>query len=128
MKYIVFESGGKQYRASEGDILQVERIPAEKDKKIVLEKVLLYTNDGKTQLGRPFLTDLKVEASVVDHVRGEKIRVAKFKAKSRYRKVIGHRQALTAIKIEKIEEAGKSSTNVAKEAEVQEKKPKTTKK
>lgn len=102
MKYAVIQTGGKQYKVSEGDIIEVERLASDKDQQITFKEVLLYTNDGIAKVGMPFVDGISVGASVVDHMRGEKIRVSKFKAKARYRRVTGHRQSLTLIKIDSI--------------------------
>lgn len=102
MKYAVIQTGGKQYRVAEGDILSVERLDSDKDQKITFNEVLLYTNDGSAKVGTPFVDGISVAAIVVDHLKGEKIRIAKYKAKARYRRVTGHRQSLTKIKIEAI--------------------------
>lgn len=102
MKYAVIHTGGKQYRVSEGDIVEVERLASEKDGKVTFSEVLLYSNDGATKIGMPFVSGISLSATIVDHFRGEKIRVAKFKAKARHRRVTGHRQSLTRIKIDTI--------------------------
>jgi large subunit ribosomal protein L21 len=102
MKYVVIQSGGKQYRVSEGDTLEIEHLAEEKDQKIIFNEILLYANDGLIKVGKPFVSGITVDAIIIEHFRGDKIRVAKFKAKSRYRKVTGHRQSLTKIKIEAI--------------------------
>ncbi|MBU3978274.1 50S ribosomal protein L21, partial [Patescibacteria group bacterium] len=65
-------------------------------------KVLLFSDDGICKIGKPLLSDISVSAKVIEQFKGDKIRVAKFKAKSRYRRVQGHRQLLTRIQIEKI--------------------------
>lgn len=105
MKYAIIQTGGKQYKVSEGDVLEVEHLPNKKDQKVTFSEVLLYTNDGAIKLGNPFINGVTVEGVVLDHVKGDKIRVAKFKAKSRYRRVTGHRQSLSKVKIDLISEA-----------------------
>lgn len=102
MKYVIVESGGKQYKASEGDVLEVERLKAQPGEGYTFKKVLLYTADGVCKIGQPQLSGITVAGKIIDHVRGEKIRVAKFKAKAKYRRVTGHRQALTRVKVEQI--------------------------
>lgn len=102
MKYAIIESGGKQYKAVEGAILEVDNINIEAGKTHKFDKVLLYTADGVCQIGKPLVSDISVSGKVLGQFKGDKIRVAKFKAKSRYRKVHGHRQLLTRIQIEKI--------------------------
>lgn len=109
MKYVVVQTGGKQYKVSEGDILEIERVSTDKDKSFQLDKVLLYSDGGAAKVGMPFVSGVTVEAVVLEHVRGEKIKVAKFKAKARYRRITGHRQELSKVKIDKIFE-GKAAT------------------
>jgi len=86
----------------QGDKLQIEKLPVKEGKTIKFEKVL-FTEDGKTfNLGKPYLTGKTVEAKALKQGRGDKIRVFKYKAKSRYRKTLGHRQSYTEIEITKI--------------------------
>ncbi|MDP3955042.1 MAG: 50S ribosomal protein L21 [bacterium] len=102
MKYAIIRIGGKQYRVSEGENLEVEKLPLEKDKEAVFEEVLLLADDKEVKIGKPFVKDVKVKALVLDQKKGEKIRVAKFKSKVRYRRVRGFRPQITVLKIEKI--------------------------
>lgn len=101
MKYAVIKSGGKQYRVSEGDIIEVDRL-AESKEKISFDNVLLYVSDGLIKIGKPNVAGEKVQASLVENLKGDKIRVSKFKAKVRYRKTIGFRPFLSRVKIEKV--------------------------
>ncbi len=110
MQYAVIKSGGKQYKVSAGDTLTVDKIDLGDKKNFTFEEVLLFVNDGKVTLGKPSIKDAVVTAALVDQVKGDKIRVAKFKAKSRYRKVMGFRPQLTILKIEKIEVGGTKVT------------------
>ena len=103
MQYAIIKSGGKQYKVSAGDTLTVDKIDLDGKKNISFEEVLLFVNDGKVTIGKPSIKDAVVTAALVDQVKGDKIRVAKFKAKSRYRKVMGFRPLHTILKIEKIE-------------------------
>lgn len=102
MEYAVVRSGGKQYKVSIGDVLGLEYLAGEKDQKINIDEVLLYSNDDKVKIGTPNLAGMSVTAVILEHFKGDKIRVAKFKAKSRYRRVTGHRQKMTRVKIESI--------------------------
>lgn len=113
MNYVVVQTGGKQYKVQTGETLDVDRLAHDKGSKFTFDKVLLQVNEGTVSIGKPFLSGANVEAEVIDHVRGDKIRVSKFKAKSRYRRVIGFRADLTRIKIGKISEE-KSNTKKAK--------------
>lgn len=107
MKYAVIKTGGKQYRVSEGDVLEVERLPLEADQTTTFSDVLLYTADGVVKLGQPLVSGVTVEGKVLANIRGEKIRVSKYKAKVRYRRVQGHRQELSKVVIENIYEGAK---------------------
>lgn len=111
MKYAVIATGGKQYKVSEGDIVAVERLSAAVGP-YSFENVLLSVTDNDVVIGNPFVAGLSVQGNILENVRGEKIRVSKFKAKARFRRVTGHRQALTRVQIEKI---GDSITNKSKE-------------
>lgn len=103
MKYAVVKTGGKQYKVSEGDIIEVEKLNVEPDKDYSFDKVLLYASDGDVKIGTPLVKNVKVAGEILDNIKGKKIRVAKYKSKVRYRKVYGHRQALTKIQIKSIE-------------------------
>ncbi|OGH09855.1 MAG: 50S ribosomal protein L21 [Candidatus Levybacteria bacterium RBG_16_35_6] len=103
MKYAVIQSGGKQYKVSEGDVIDVDKVLLKKDDKITFDKVLLAVIDTKIELGKPYLPGIKVTGKVLEQFKGEKIRVSKFKAKVRVRRVLGFRAHLSKIKIEKIE-------------------------
>jgi len=107
MKYAVIKTGGKQYRVFEGQVLDVEKIVDLKTSNFSFDQVLLMVEDEKVSLGKPFLTGAKVEAKVVEQFKDKKIRLAKFRAKSRYRKVQGHRQQKTKVEILKIKAVSK---------------------
>ena len=104
MKYAVIKTGGKQYKVSEGGVITIEHIGKEKGAAVTFDDVLLYTADGVLRVGRPTLLDVVVTGVVQDSLRGEKILVRKFKAKSRYRRVKGHKQLLSKVKIDQIKE------------------------
>jgi len=102
MKYAVIQTGGKQYKVSEGKTLEVEKLPGKAKAKLTFDKVLLVVDGKKISLGQPLVKTAKVTAQILEQKKGDKIRVAKFKAKSRYRRVQGHRQLLTKLMINKI--------------------------
>lgn len=102
MNYAVIRSGGKQYKVTDGDVLELDKLNLEDRKTIVFDDVLLLVQDGKTTIGKPSVTGARVEAKLIEQKKGDKIRVSKFKAKSRYRKTIGFRAQLTVVQIEKI--------------------------
>ena len=98
----VIKTGGKQYVVKEGDVLTVEMLKADVGSKVSFEVLLMAEPDGsKVDVGAPMLSN-KVEAEVVSHGRAKKIEVVKYKAKSRYRRRVGHRQPFTKVKIQKI--------------------------
>jgi large subunit ribosomal protein L21 len=102
MKYAIVQSGGKQYRAVEGSTIEVDRLEIEAGKEFALEEVLLIADDGNVSIGAPSIKGAKVKTTVVDHIRGPKIRVFHYRNKQRYRKTQGHRQDYTRLKVEKI--------------------------
>lgn len=108
MKYAVVKTSGKQYKVSEGEEILVEKIGAKEGDSIVFDQVFLLIDDKKVEIGQPLVKRARVKAKILEQLKGEKIRVAKFRAKSRYRKVKGHRQRLTKVKIEKIYGQNKS--------------------
>jgi large subunit ribosomal protein L21 len=102
MKYAIVQSGGKQYRAVEGSILEVDRLTVEPEKSCQFEEVLLLADDDKIHVGSPTVSGAKVKAVVLEHIRGPKVRVFHYKNKMRYRKTQGHRQEYTRVRVEKI--------------------------
>jgi len=109
MKYAVIKTGGKQYKVQEGDTLEFEKLAGKSKDKIKFDQVLLVVDGDKTTIGKPLVKKALVTAVIVDQIKGKKIRVAKFKAKSRYRLVKGHRQQLTKVKIDKINSGAKKT-------------------
>ncbi len=105
MKYAVIQTGGKQYKVSEGTVVDIEKVDLKEGDELIFDKILLIAGEGAAQIGQPTIKSASVSAKIVSQIKGEKIRVSKFKAKARYRKTIGHRQLLTKVKIEKIKVA-----------------------
>src|SRR3989338_329733 len=101
-KYAVIKVGGSQYRVNEGDEIDVLSLPQPEKANITFDQALLFKNADGVKVGQPLVSGVKVEAEVVKHFRGDKIRVATYKAKSRYRRVKGHRDELTRLRIIKI--------------------------
>jgi len=101
--YAVIETGGKQYRVQEGDVLKIEKLPVEVGNTVDFNRVLTVVNDGAVKIGRPVVEGAKVVAKVLEQDKSKKIIVFKYKAKANYRRKQGHRQPFTRIQIEKIE-------------------------
>lgn len=101
--YAVIVTGGKQYRVKEGQRLKIETLVAEPGQAVDFDNVLMVANGDDIKIGKPSLTGAKVTASVIDHGRGEKIRIVKFRRRKHSRTQMGHRQNYTQVKIEKIQ-------------------------
>ena len=110
--YAIVETGGKQYRVRPGETIAVERLSGEPGEVLDLGRVLLFANDGDMRVGSPALDSAVVRAEVVEHARGEKIVVFRYKSKVRYRRKTGHRQSLTRVRITDILLDGASSAAV----------------
>ena len=100
--FAVIKTGGKQYKVQEGDVLNVEKLNMEKEKKVTFDKVLLVEDEGKTLIGTPFVENALVRAEVIENFKDKKVLVFKKKRRKQYRRTRGHRQELTRIKIEEI--------------------------
>ncbi|MCB1857862.1 MAG: 50S ribosomal protein L21 [Gammaproteobacteria bacterium] len=97
--YAVIQTGGKQYRVQEGDILKVEKIGAEEGADVELDKVLLVADGDDVKVGSPYVAGGKVLATVKGQGRGKKVKIIKFKRRKQYLKRQGHRQSYTELKI-----------------------------
>lgn len=100
-RFAVVKTGGKQYVAKENDVLFVDRMPQNEKDTVELETLAVFDEKGALELGTPVLST-KTQATVMEHLKGEKLRISKFKAKVRYRKTTGFRAYLTKIQINKI--------------------------
>ena len=100
--YAVVKTGGKQYRVSPGDSVDVERLPYEVGEQIELDEVLLVVNGSGAQIGQPQVDGAKVIATVTRQAKGRKVIVFKFRPRNRYRRKRGHRQYYTRLRIDKI--------------------------
>jgi len=103
MTHAIIETGGKQYRVKEGDVIFIEKLPVEADEKVTFENVLAITDENDSKIGAPYVEGATVEASVVKNGKSRKIIVYKMHAKKGYRRKQGHRQPYTKVQIEKIE-------------------------
>lgn len=99
MKYAIVTSGGKQYKVIQGQVVEIDKIKADVGDKYAFEHVLMTVDDATVQIGTPYLSNVAVSGKVQEQIKGDKIRVAKFKAKARYRKVQGFRALKTKIEI-----------------------------
>ncbi len=97
MEYAIIETGGKQYRVQPGNVLNVERLEEGND--VIFDKILLYVNGEEIEVGKPYISGLSVKAKKVKDVKGDKIKVVKFKAKAKFRRAAGHRQSLSQVEI-----------------------------
>ena len=97
--YAVIEACGKQYKVTKGDVVFFEKLEAEEGKKVTFDKVVLLSDEGKIEVGAPYIKGIKVEGKVVAHGKGKKIIVFKYKAKKNYKRKQGHRQPYTKVEI-----------------------------
>ncbi len=99
---IVFEKDGFQYIADKGSTLKLQKIDAKEGDKIFIDKILLLKDDGNLKIGQPYVDGAKIEAEVIKHGKEKKILIYKYKKKKNYRKMQGHRQEFTMIKIKEV--------------------------
>lgn len=100
--YAVIKTGGKQYKVQEGDTLKVERLSGEEGSQIQFNDVLMYSDGEQVTLGTPVIGDAVVNAHVVEQGKSKKVLVFKYKRRKGYRKMKGHRQHYTTVKIDSI--------------------------
>ncbi|HEY8902966.1 MAG TPA: 50S ribosomal protein L21 [Chthoniobacterales bacterium] len=101
MAYAIVQTGGKQYRVAEGDLIDVEKLEAETGSDTTLD-VLLFADGDKVQVGSPLLSGAAVTAEVVDQHKDEKVIAFKYKRRKGYHRTVGHRRQLTRLKIKSI--------------------------
>jgi large subunit ribosomal protein L21 len=97
--YAIFESGGRQYRAEENSIIRIDKLDAEKGAALTFDKVLAVDGGTGLTVGAPYVEGAKVQAQVVENGKARKIIVFKYRPKSQYKKLRGHRQDYTAVRI-----------------------------
>ncbi len=100
--YAIIESCGRQYKVEEGETVFFEKLGEEEGKTVSFDKVIMTSDDGKVQVGTPYVAGCKVEGKVVSNGRGKKILVFKYKPKKNERKTRGHRQDYTKVEITSI--------------------------
>ena len=115
--YAIIESCGKQYKVAQGDVVFFEKLEAEEGKKLTFDKVILVSEDGKVQVGNPYVKGIKVEGKVVSHGKGKKIIVFKMKAKKNERTKQGHRQPYTKVEITAIKKPAAKKAEKAEKVE-----------
>jgi large subunit ribosomal protein L21 len=100
--YAVIKTGGKQYKVAPGEKLKVELIPADVGAAVILDQVLMVGDGDSVRLGQPMLAGATVNATVLAHGRGDKVKIFKMRRRKHYQKHQGHRQNFTELKIEAI--------------------------
>jgi large subunit ribosomal protein L21 len=101
--YAIVESGGKQYKIHEGEILRVEKLSGEVGESVDFDRVLMYSDGENVNIGSPVLEDIAVKGHIVEQGKARKIIVFKYKKRKRFRKKQGHRQLFTSVKIDSIQ-------------------------
>ena len=102
MKYAIIESGGKQYKAVEGGSLEVDLLPVETGQQVEVKQVLLLVDGDTVSVGTPLVSGATVKTTVVEHTKGPKVVVFKYRPKKRIRVKTGHRQKYTRLQIDSI--------------------------
>ena len=100
--YAIVDSGGKQYKVQEGEILRVEKLAGEVGENVSFDKILMFSDGDNVNIGTPLLEDVAVSGHIVEQGKAKKIIVFKYKRRKRYRRKQGHRQQFTAVKIDSI--------------------------
>jgi large subunit ribosomal protein L21 len=100
--YAVIKTGGKQYRVTSGEKLKVEQLAADVGSQITIDQVLLVADGDKVSIGQPLVAGAKVQATVVNHGRADKVRIFKLRRRKHFKKQQGHRQNFTEIQVDKI--------------------------
>lgn len=111
--YAVIETGGKQYRVQEGDVITVEKLKVEAGDKIEFDKVMVLSDGKEIQVGAPYLAETKIFGSVVENGKAQKVIIFKYKSKKDYRKKQGHRQPYTMVEITSLTGEAKEPTKKA---------------
>jgi large subunit ribosomal protein L21 len=115
--YAVVNSGGKQYKVQQGQVLRVEKIPGDVGSPVTFERVLMFSDGENISIGQPALEDIAVEGHIVEQGKAKKIIVFKYKKRKRYRRKKGHRQEFTAVLIDGIKAKAQKSSETKDEAE-----------
>jgi len=111
--FLIFENGGKQYKAKKGDVLKLESFDCKKDDVIKLKNISLFSNENnEITLGSPFIKDAYVKVKILDIVKDEKVIIFKKKRRHNYRRKIGHRQSVILIRVEELSLNSKKNLSV----------------
>ncbi|HAE76151.1 MAG: 50S ribosomal protein L21 [Rickettsiales bacterium] len=112
--FAIIETGGKQYRVTKDDVISIEKIAGKPGDNVTLDQVLLLNDDKDINLGTPLLKGAKVSATIVNQAKADKVIVFKKKRRHNYRRLKGHRQELTYLKITDISTTSSSSSKAEK--------------
>ena len=123
--YAVVNSGGKQYKVQQGQVLRVEKIPGDVGNPVTFERVLMFSDGENVSIGQPVLEDVAVEGHIVEQGKAKKIIVFKYKRRKRYRRKNGHRQEFTAVIIDGIKAKAQQSSETKDELKAEVKPPET---
>ena len=115
--YAIVETGGKQYPVEEGRYVEIELLDAEKDSKVVFDKIVMLVNGKKSKVGQPYVTGASVEGTVLANDKSKKVIVYKQRPKKGYRKKQGHRQGFTRVMINKIRTSAQKKAETTENAE-----------
>lgn len=102
MAYAIIKTGGKQYKVSKGDVIDVELSDIDDKKEIIFSEVLFFSHEGKSLVGCPFIDNASVKGELLSSIRGEKVIAYKYKRRKNYHKKIGHRQNYLRVKIKEL--------------------------
>jgi large subunit ribosomal protein L21 len=125
--YAVVNSGGKQYKVRQGEVLRVEKISGDVGNPVTFDRVLMFSDGENVSIGQPTLEDIAVEGRIVEQGKAKKIIVFKYKKRKRYRRKKGHRQEFTAVFIDSIKPKAEKSSETGDEPKAEVKKPVTEK-
>ena len=122
--YAVVNSGGKQYKVQQGQVLRIEKIPGDVGNPVTFDRVLMFSDGENVSIGQPALEDILVEGHIVEQGKAKKIIVFKYKKRKRYRRKKGHRQEFTAVLIDGIKPKAQELPETKKAPEAEEAAPK----
>jgi len=100
--YAVVKTGGKEYRVSKGDLIRIEKLEGKVGDQVTLKEVLMVSDEGQVRIGTPLLTDAVVLGKIVEEAKGKKVRGYKMKRRKNYRRMLGHRQTYSTLRVEEI--------------------------